>query len=136
MAQPFKSPQLNAKAYNCPHCHAFAQQHWYELKLNTAVGFRDTLFRVSKCTHCGESLYWYNDKIVVPDVSSAPPANDDLDGDIKKDYAEAASIILKSPRGAAALLRLCLQKLCKQLGEAAGEIGADGAFFRVLYYVI
>jgi hypothetical protein len=125
MAQPFKSPEANTKAFNCPHCHAFAQQHWFELKRATSVGYADTPFEASRCTNCGEWLYWYNEAIVVPDVSSAPPANDDLNGDIKKDYAEAASIVAKSPRGAAALLRLCLQKLCKQLGEEGKNIDRD-----------
>ena len=82
-------------------------------------------FQASQCAHCHEWLYWYNDKIVVPDVSSAPPVNNDLDDDIKRDYAEAASIVAKSPRGAAGLLRLCIQKLCKQLGQEGKSIDKD-----------
>lgn len=75
--------------------------------------------------HCRKWLYWYQGKIIVPDVGSAPPANDDLNSDIKADYAEAASILTKSPRGAAGLLRLCVQKLCKQLGEGGKNIDKD-----------
>jgi len=40
-----------------------------------------------------------------------------LSEDIKADYLEAVGIANKSPRGAAALLRLAIQKLCKQLGQ-------------------
>jgi hypothetical protein len=51
--------------------------------------------------------------------------NSDLDAGIQEDYQEARSILAKSPRGAAALLRLCIQKLCVQLGEKGRDLNTD-----------
>ena len=63
--------------------------------------------------------------MVVPDESPALPPNPDIPKDIITDYNEARSILSKSPRGSAALLRLCIQKLCAFLGEAGKDINAD-----------
>jgi hypothetical protein len=45
--------------------------------------------------------------------------------DIHKDYLEAQATVGRSPRGAAALLRLCIQKLCKHPGEKGKDLNAD-----------
>lgn len=60
-----------------------------------------------------------------PNSGGAPLPNQDLPEDIKADYLEASSILGGSPRGAAALLRLCVQKLCKALGKPGKDINAD-----------
>lgn len=51
--------------------------------------------------------------------------NSDLSEEIQKDYLEAANVLADSPRSAAAILRLALQKLCKQLGEQGENINDD-----------
>ena len=56
---------------------------------------------------------------------SLEPPNSDLLDEVKEDYLEAASILQKSPRGAAALLRLAIQKTCKELGEKGKNINDD-----------
>jgi hypothetical protein len=48
-----------------------------------------------------------------------------LSADIRTDYEEARSILARSPRGAAALLRLAIQKLCKELGKSGKDLNQD-----------
>ena len=63
--------------------------------------------------------------MIYPGSSSAPLPNPDLPEEIKTDYEEARAIISRSPRGACALLRLCVQKLCGFLGESGKDVNAD-----------
>lgn len=80
---------------------------------------------VSQCPVCLRRLVWINNRIVWPQVGGVEPANPDMPHDVLIDYQEAASIVHQSPRGAAALLRLGIQKLCKVLGEAGDNINTD-----------
>lgn len=76
----------------------------------------------SKCYNCKKTTFWLYDKILWPHVSEAPPANNDLPEDIKADYREAGAILNLSPRGAAALLRLSIQKLCAHLNSDGKDL--------------
>ena len=63
--------------------------------------------------------------MIYPDVAGGPPPNADIPPEIIEDYEEARKISSRSPRGAAALLRLCIQKLCSHLGEEGKNIDTD-----------
>lgn len=80
---------------------------------------------VYNCFQCGEPTLWVKKELVFPKTFSAFPPNPDLTPEIIDIYNEAASIFTDSPRGAAALLRLALQKLLKQLGKKGKNINQD-----------
>jgi hypothetical protein len=73
---------------------------------------------VSRCESCNQVATWISAELVWPPQSAAPLPNADLPPDIAADYIEAGRIVGASPRGAAALLRLAIQKLCN---EATGK---------------
>jgi hypothetical protein len=80
---------------------------------------------LSKCYNCGKVAVWVHSNLLFPGKKSGAAPNNDLPDDIIRDFEEARSIINESPRGAAALLRLCIQKLCKHLGENGKTIDED-----------
>ena len=88
------------------------------------VNYRFYNVFVSVCFNCESESIWIYDKLVYPQGGEAPPANPDLSDEIRRDYDEASSILDLSPRGAAALIRLALQKLTKELGQS-GDLNKD-----------
>ena len=80
---------------------------------------------LSRCHHCNKFAVWVHEQLIYPTPMSGPPPNSDLPPDALRDYEEAGRIVGQSPRGAAALLRLAIQKLCKFLGEHGKDINED-----------
>ena len=80
---------------------------------------------LSRCFNCDQVVIWIYDNLVWPRTGAAALPNPDLPNEVRADYEEASTILDLSPRGAAALLRLGIQKLCKHLGEGGKDINAD-----------
>lgn len=125
MAIPFTPPSFRTTSFNCPHCNAFSRQVWKEASYYeggyNSLDDLDLCF----CTHCGKYSIWLNGIMINPEDSVVDPVNQDLSSDIQADYNEAASIMQRSPRGAAALLRLVVQKVCIQLGKDGKDLNQD-----------
>ncbi|MBP7557473.1 MAG: DUF4145 domain-containing protein, partial [Chitinophagaceae bacterium] len=120
----------------CPHCGVFAEQVWTinvhgrYIKTQTIgpdrafdVALKD--YQVALCSHCKMASIWLKERMVYPLSGTVEMANPDMPEDIMNDYNEAKDIVNISPRGAAALLRLAVQKLCKHLGEKGENINDD-----------
>lgn len=80
---------------------------------------------IASCFNCKELSLWLHNRLVWPNGGEAPLPNADLSDEIRRDYEEASSILNLSPRGAAALLRLVVQKLCVELGEHGRNLDSD-----------
>ena len=119
-------PSHKGDAFNCPHCGVYATQKWCNpiVTFDNYKGVELSVF-FCRCGHCRMLSIWRNDQMMYPSSGTAPLPSPDIPPQIRYDYEEARSIVGLSPRGAAALLRLAIQKLCKELGEPGQNINDD-----------
>jgi hypothetical protein len=92
-------------------------------KAYTGVSVKN--LHVSYCLSCSEISIWKHDTLLFPMRRYEIEPNEDMNIDIRSDFDEARSILDLSPRGSAALLRLCVQKLCKQLDKTGKDLNSD-----------
>nr|WP_193988815.1 DUF4145 domain-containing protein [Lelliottia steviae] len=131
----YVAPEISKPSFHCPTCGVLAHMAWYYLdRGNTRRTFQEAI-----CSHCKSTSLWAvlesetrngvrvpsEAIMLLPDNGSAPMPELDMPEIVKIDYQEAARIAAKSPRGAAALLRLALQKLCVHLGQSGKNINDD-----------
>jgi len=121
--QPYTAPAINVEAFNCPHCNAFAKQNWDNSMISSGQHIQG--FRIAICTHCHKPSYWFQAAMIYPNKVTAPLPNADLPDDIKIDFEEARQISNLSPKGAAALLRLVIQKICIHLEQPGKDLNKD-----------
>ena len=119
-------PVFQGSNFCCPHCRVYAHQIFNDALVNNQRGgFEMIGVYASRCAHCGENALWVNKQLMYPTLVSAPPVHDDMPEQIIPDFEEARQIANKSPRGAAALLRLCVQKIMVALGQPGKKIDDD-----------
>jgi hypothetical protein len=120
-------PIVYGRSFTCPHCGSIAKQDWWHRNWDASHYSDDASnpIKIGTCQHCNKSTVWIIDKMYFPDSGNAPFPNPEMPESVLKLYLEASSIGSKSPRGAAALLRLAIQVLCKELGEDGKNINTD-----------
>lgn len=133
MSEKYFPPKFQSDNFHCPNCDVYAHQNWYDISYSTQASslthraYHGELYMlyVSICKRCDEFTLWYNQKLIHPRASLAPLPVENMPQDVKEDYLEARSIVSDSPRAAAALLRLALQKLMIHLGEKGKKLDDD-----------
>lgn len=121
-------PEVYLPSFTCPHCGTISKQRWWwsDWEKNRNMGGKEHhAIRIGTCDHCYESTIWVEDNLYFPDTGNAPFPNPEMPESVLKLYREASAIHTKSPRGAAALLRLGIQVLTKELGEQGKNINKD-----------
>ena len=120
---PYTAPYLNGDAFNCPNCGAYANQDWSNHFHNRQVHIQS--LRTAHCARCNDYSVWWYGAMIYPATTPVEKPNSDLPTEVRRDYEEAAQIVQQSPRAAAALLRLAIQKLCAAVGGTGKNLNAD-----------
>lgn len=141
-------PQSHGSKYNvplavnspfvCPHCDVFADHIWGVVTLVTPYPEANSVMQsrqfytastgvlsAAACRSCGKEVIFFDGKVIVPAISQAPQAAEDMPAIVLPDFEEARLVLSVSPRGASALLRLVIQKLLPVLGATKGTIDAS-----------
>lgn len=127
MDKSHEPPEIDKDAFTCPACDAFSAMTWNQLRTQSVM----TAVKTATCHRCQQPSIWLDQEgfgvqqMLYPASSNAPLPNEDLPEECAKDYLEARSICGTSPRGAAALLRLCIQRLAQHLGGKGKNINED-----------
>jgi len=84
---------------------------------------------ISYCFNCNEMCLWVYDQLVWPRREGFPEPKLHAPPNVRRESEEASQILEASPRGAAALLRIAIEKVCKELGVSGESATDDIAFF-------
>jgi Domain of unknown function (DUF4145) len=131
MADKFVDPGFERNPFTCLHCDVVATMEWQKLFIPRFGAVSPTRWWSCACNHChGESIWLEGQhksggKLAYPITVVAPATHPDLPEICREDFDEARLICSASSRGAAALLRLCLQKLLGCIGGKGEHIDTD-----------
>lgn len=118
-------PAFKAPVFTCPDptCQVLAQHAWVSMQYERH-GTRVTDQRVfrSECLQCSSPAYWIDEELAWPAPLLGDPASDSLPEQVRELYGEARTVVAYSPRAAAALLRLAVERLVAELGEMKGKL--------------
>jgi len=139
----------------CPGCNATTQHFTFQILTSVSGDGSNVVIKVpgessaclflSECVVCHNHMLWMTPwqkdieyiglaqliqrdgtRLLMPSTNpSVPPPSSDMPEEVRKDFSEACKVLEASPRSAAALLRLALQKLMSHLGKQGKNINED-----------
>jgi hypothetical protein len=122
MENDYKQPSFSELNFHCPSCGVLAFQNWKSTNYYEGGYIRMDDVHVAFCQNCKEKSIWKDEKMIFPKKLTAPLSHKDMPESVKVLYEEARNISNDSPRAAAALLRVSLEKLTEALGETGGTL--------------
>lgn len=114
----------------CPLCDTLSDQWWRELYLQGYGDDDDYQYTVvpnllqASCTACREKSYWFGDRMIYPPARTGPEAHSDMPAEVLELYREAQAVASVSPRAAAVLLRVALERLMAGVGHEERSLNA------------
>ena len=135
--EPDPPPRQPALATRCPWCGAREEQTGYAVVVGYdrrgagrapawwGIGREAAGLRLSFCGECERYAVWRDTELLWPQRPDAPRALRDMPATVRADFDEALAVFERSPRAAAALLRLALRRLCRELGLPGRRIDDD-----------
>lgn len=130
----YVAPSYSTPSFTCPHCgtlslmnyeiHNYQDATYIGKSSQTIISQANNWIRIATCLTCLKKTIWINNTYVYPEIQQENP-HEDMPDSVKQLYVEAASICNKSPRAACALLRLAVDKLCRELGENDRDINTN-----------
>ena len=124
MQANYIAPQYELTNFNCPYCNAFAHQQSYKLLQQRGIQYYDVPndAKITFCYSCKKSSFWIDRQMVYPKLVTQPIAHYDMPENVKELYNEARLVCELSPRSAATLLRVSLERLVEYLGFKTGNL--------------
>jgi hypothetical protein len=116
-------PPFDTETFVCAYCGVINHQMWDNLGHPVPITWKTNGFHesgpdwwMSTCYQCQGESVWFQGQVIMVHAVPLPVPHDDLPDELREDYLEAQAIAPRSPRGACALLRLLLEKLCPIVG--------------------
>lgn len=122
----YHHPEHRKSSFNCPHCQVNSVQTWGRAtSFPGSHGINVPAYEFSHCEHCDEWCCWFNQVMIMPTNAPVALPHPEMPEACTQDYLEARDIVARSPKAAAAIIRLTLQKLMVELGEKGDHIDKD-----------
>lgn len=116
----YTAPEIGLDAFTCPHCGVFADQK-FTPRCNPATHLfsrpetllNENAYIFGSCRRCLRMTLWRDNKMVYPIGGPASDPSEDMPADVMAIYHEANKIAGISPRAAAGLLRMAVERLIR-----------------------